>query len=67
MVYKKCLERNYILIKSSYEKIKIEGAHVIDAIPKRYKYPLIVFDYESLYPNCIITYNLSPDTYIEND
>ena len=27
---------------------------------------MTVYDYESLYPNCIITYNLSPDTFLES-
>ncbi len=66
-MYKRCIEEQYIFTRSNNDKIFVEGAHVIDAISKRYKYPITVYDFESLYPNCIITYNLSPDTLISED
>ena len=65
LVYKKCIENNYIFTKSDNDKIFVEGACVINPISARYKDPLIVFDFEGLYPNCIITYNLSPDTLLK--
>ena len=61
------MEMEYIFTKSENEKIKVEGATVLEAIPNRYKSPLIVFDYEALYPNSIITYNLSTDTLVDDD
>ena len=50
--------------KSNNDHIFVEGANVIEPIKGNYKYPITVFDYESLYPSCIISYNLSPDTFI---
>lgn len=51
--------------KPSYPKIFVEGAIVLEAYAKHYKYPVTVYDYASLYPSCIITYNLCPTTYID--
>lgn len=38
------------------------GAFVLDAYKGFYSLPIIVLDYSSLYPSCMITYNLSPDS-----
>ena len=53
--------------KPLYPKIFVEGAIVLDAKTGHYKYPVIVYDFASLYPSCIITYNLCPTTYISKD
>lgn len=42
---------------------KFEGAYVMDPIPGLYS-GVSVFDFASLYPSIIISYNMSPDTVI---
>ena len=48
------------------EAKKFEGAFVFDPIPGLYS-DVKVLDFSSLYPNVIISFNLSPDTIIELD
>lgn len=44
----------------------VEGACVLSPKPQFYlDDPIIVLDFQSLYPNSIITKNLSPETKIE--
>lgn len=45
----------------------MEGALVLDAVHGHYKYPVTVYDFTSLYPSCIISYNLCPTTYVDKD
>ena len=65
LILRECIQSNYVFDKSRYSKEFIQGATVKDANTGFYNYPVTVFDFESLYPNCIITYNLSPDTFID--
>ena len=58
------MKEKILMDKPPYEKVFVEGAIVLDAKSKHYKYPVTVYDFESLYPSCIITYNLCPTTYV---
>jgi DNA polymerase elongation subunit (family B) len=60
-------KEDVIIPRSHYEKISIEGAIVLEPHKGHYKDPIIVYDFKSLYPSCIISYNISPDTYIEKE
>lgn len=51
---------------SNNNEIDVEGAIVLQ--PKNENYNnVVVLDYASLYPNIIVTYNISPETLIEKD
>jgi DNA polymerase-2 len=46
------------------DQTNVEGAIVLQPEDKTYNY-VVVLDYASLYPNIIITYNISPETLME--
>ena len=48
---------------TSEQESLIPGAYVRDPIPSLHKY-VVDFDFSSLYPSLIKTYNIGPDTYI---
>ena len=56
-----CIGRNYV---HDVEKEKVDGAYIFDARPGIYDGLLCDFDYKSLYPTTICTWNIGPDTYI---
>ena len=53
--------RNYT---HDVKKEKLDGAYVFDARPGIYIGLLCDFDFKSLYPSIICTWNIGPDTYI---
>jgi len=72
-IAKKCMERNTAfptLVKIEHEEgknIGYEGAIVLPPIPGFYDDPIAVLDYGSLYPASMIEFNISYETYINND
>lgn len=42
------------------------GAFVFDPVPGFYRYPTITLDFNSLYPSVMITYNISPETLLDD-
>ena len=48
------------------DQIEVEGAIVLQPEDETYN-NVVVLDYASLYPNIIVTYNISPETLIEED
>jgi DNA polymerase I len=51
--------------EGSSEKLKYEGATVFDIIPGLYN-DINVYDFSSMYPNMMITFNIGIDTFVEN-
>jgi len=47
------------------EDISFEGAVVLSALIGNHRKPIAVGDYNSLYPSCMISHNLSPDTFVK--
>jgi len=64
-VYRYCIEDKFVMDKHHYEMCEIEGATVLEAYKAHYVFPVTVFDFEALYPSCIITYNLCPTVFID--
>ena len=50
--------------KSHIDSEKYEGAFVLDPKPGIYTTPIAVGDFSSLYPSCMISENISHDTYV---
>jgi len=48
------------------DQVDVEGAIVLQPEDKAYN-NVVVLDYASLYPNIIVTYNISPETLIEKE
>jgi DNA polymerase elongation subunit (family B) len=63
-VYKYCLENNFVVEKDGYitpENERYTGAHVFEPIPGLYD-NVVPLDFNSMYPNTIIAYNLDYST-----
>lgn len=58
---------NRILLNSNYkaDSKTFEGGYVLDSIPGIYK-DCLKYDFVSMYPSILITYNISPDTILLN-
>jgi len=68
LVGKYCQKEGY-LIKSrekSEDDTSVEGAYVFTPDPKIWMDPIVVLDYNSLYPSSMISENLSPDTLVDD-
>lgn len=66
-VAKRCREKGYLLpvIESDEEEGKYEGAIVLDPVKGiHYDQPVVVADFNSLYPSCMISENLSHDSFV---
>lgn len=64
-----CMKHRTGMIFNSYannfrEKIKFEGAWVIDPVVGRYLHGTATVDFNSLYPSCMRMLNLSIETYV---
>ena len=46
---------------------KYQGAHVEEPVQGYYTDPILTVDFASLYPSLMRTYNLSPDTLLDDD
>lgn len=61
-----CLDLDIVMPQQANEPAQIlEGAYVKEPVPGRYK-NVTSLDATSLYPSCVITNNISPETYIGN-
>ena len=70
LVSKKCKQKEYllpVLTKNTNIDIAYEGATVFDPITGFYQTCVTVLDYNSLYPNSIISKNISHETIILDD
>lgn len=67
LVIKKCREEGYLIptLEKTENAGKYKGAFVIDAIPGIYQDPIVVLDYNSLYPNSMNEKNLSTECHIK--
>jgi len=62
IIYRKLNERNVAIIPSGYKtKISFEGGYVKDPQTGFHDW-VVSFDLNSLYPNLIVQYNMSPET-----
>jgi len=68
-VYKKCMHDNFVVEKDGYitaENEHYTGAHVFDPITGVHD-NVVPFDFSSLYPTCIIAYNIDYSTLVRDD
>jgi len=64
-IYRLCQSKGLEIPENIHSDIKEEkfaGAYVLDPIPGIYNY-ITIFDVNSLYPSCIRSLNISPETY----
>ena len=70
LVSKKCKQKEYLiplLVKEDTLDITYEGATVFEPITGFYQTYVVVLDYNSLYPNSIISKNISHETIVLDD
>lgn len=72
LVAKYCRDENYLIplikyLDNNIEDTNYQGATVFEPIIGFYKKPVVVLDYNSLYPSSIISDNISQETYVDND
>ncbi len=61
-----CKKYDYIMEDRRFtESEKYQGAFVLDPEPGGYFNPVVCNDFAALYPSCIISENLSPDTFVD--
>jgi len=68
-VYKFCMYNNIVVEKDGYitkENERYVGAHVFPPEPGIYN-RVLPFDFASLYPTCIIAYNIDYSTFVTDD
>jgi DNA polymerase elongation subunit (family B) len=68
-VYKNCMTNNFVVEKDGYITAEDEhytGAHVFDPITGVHD-NVVPFDFMSLYPSCIIAYNIDYSTLVRDD
>lgn len=66
-IYRELLKRNQIISpKRQTKRESYEGAFVKEPVPGMYEW-VVSFDLASLYPNIIIQYNMSPETFVHDD
>ena len=68
-VYKFCLQNNIVVEKDGYvtkEGERYAGAHVFPPVPGIYD-RVLPFDFSSLYPTCMIAYNLDYSTLVMDE
>jgi len=68
LVGKYCQKEGYLIktLEKFDGEISLEGAYVFTPDPKIWMDPIVVLDYNSLYPSSMISENLSPDTLVED-
>ena len=70
LVGKKCLRKGIVIpllsAKDNTVNTKYEGATVIRPKPDIYRDPIVILDYNSLYPRCMQEFNGSPDCYVSD-
>ena len=66
-IYRELLKRNQIISpKKITKRESYEGAYVKEPVPGMYEW-IVSFDLASLYPNILIQWNMSPETYVSNE
>jgi len=66
LLLKKCSENNFLIAdRFVTDSGDYEGGFVQDPIRGYYEQPIIVLDFESLYPNCMIDMNMSNETCLD--
>lgn len=66
LVADQCRKEGYLLpVLEKQEEDTYEGAIVLPPIKNIYFKPIVVCDFNSLYPSCMISENLSHDSYVE--
>lgn len=64
-LFKTCYEERSFLLKNNKICTKnYTGGHVFEPQEHFLKEPVMLFDFESLYPSIMINYNISPDTLV---
>lgn len=68
LVGKYCQKEGYLIKtkENTNSEYSVEGAYVFTPEPKIWMDPIVVLDYNSLYPSSMISENLSPDTLVDN-
>lgn len=62
IIFRELMKDNKVVPpKRNHSKVRYPGAHVKEPVPAMYNWASS-FDLKSLYPSCIIQYNMSPET-----
>ena len=66
LTYNKVTTEGFVINRQTFKKDDYSGGMVLDPVVGLHKF-VMVNDFTSLYPNIIVKYNLSPDTYFGTD
>ena len=67
-IYRKCAEHGFVILPKHNEMMSYEGGHVFDPVGTYHEGPVVVLDFQSLYPSVMIANNVCYSTLLkEND